>query len=256
VQVFAAICLCLLVMSCGSATFAQEEPKAAPTATTAASPSATQAPQAQAPDPEPVASQAPVIYISDFELDALRAVNTASAKENEAANSASGAPSDSRDMQKEPGPAEQARELVDMMSTALIKELRRAGYTVRRLRPGQARPNEGIGIKGIFAEPDEQNRLRRAVLGAFSPTGKMALFVGVSNLARPEQALYAPANLPSNEKVSETMPGAIITVSSYAPVARFDVPKNVTEKAVKDTAAAIAADLTALLSANLTALTQ
>jgi len=48
----------------------------------------------------------------------------------------------------------------------------------------------------------------------------------------------------------------VITVSSYAPVAKFDIEKNTTEKAVKDTATGIVADLSALLGANVVALTQ
>jgi hypothetical protein len=48
----------------------------------------------------------------------------------------------------------------------------------------------------------------------------------------------------------------VITVSSYAPVAKFDIEKNTTEKAVRDTATGIVADLNALLSANIVALTQ
>ena len=69
------------------------------------------------------------------------------------------------------------------MAITLIADLKHAGYSVHRLRPEDSRPTDGIRISGIFAEPDPQNRLRRAVMGTFSPDGKMSLFVGISNLA-------------------------------------------------------------------------
>jgi hypothetical protein len=83
------------------------------------------------------------------------------------------------------------------------------------------------------------------VMGTFSPDGKMSLFVGISNLERPEQAIYAAA-----EPGGANRAGAVITVSSYAPVARFEIGKATTEKAVRDTAAGIVTDLNALLTAN------
>jgi hypothetical protein len=116
------------------------------------------------------------------------------------------------------------------------------------LRPEDSRPSDGIRISGIFAEPDPQNRLRRAVMGTFSPEGKMSLFVGITNLARPDQAIYAAA-----EPGGANRAGSVITVSSYAPVARFEIGKTTTEKAVRDTAAGIVADLNALLRSNIVA---
>jgi hypothetical protein len=185
-----------------------------------------------------------IVYVSDFELDAM------GGKEQKSPPAGTSTPAAAPDAKKEDGPAEQASKLVDFMSTTLVKELEKAGYTARRLRPGEARPPEGVGIHGVFAEPDEQNRLRRAVVGDGPSVGKMELFVGVSNLARPEQALYAVA-----DPKSENKPGAVITVSSYAPVAKFEMEKNATEKTVKDTASTIVADLTLLLNANIAAVT-
>jgi hypothetical protein len=211
----------------------QEEPKAA--AAAPADPQRTEAANASGK----------TVYVSDFDLDVLNAKDDKSAPPSSAA-----APTDTK--KDEEGAAEQARELVNVMSSTLVKELEKAGYTARRLRPGEARPTEGLRIEGVFAETDEQNRLRRAVIGAISGSGKMQLFVGVSNLARPEQTLYAFAD----PKGGDNKPGSVITVSSYAPVAKFEMPKSVTEKDVKDTAAAVAADLTVLLNANIAALTQ
>ncbi len=189
-----------------------------------------------------------IVYVSDFELDAVEA----NGKLQKSVPAAPPSAATQFDPKREQGPVEQAGRLVDFMSTTLVKELERAGFSAHRLRPGDTRPTDGIRISGIFGEPDGQNRLRRAVVGTISGDGKMSLFVGISNLSRPEQAFYAAAE-PSG---SDNKAGAVITVSSYAPVAKFEIEKSTTEKAVKDTATVIVADLSALLGANIVALTQ
>ena len=231
-RAFPCISLVLAIVSCPCASWAQEDTK----------PAAAIAAQQQAADAPP--SKSKIVYVSDFELDAVNG------KDPKSPPSGNAAPAGPADAKKEDSPAQQARKLVDYMSITLVKELEKAGYPARRLRPGEARPEEGVGIRGVFAEPDERNRLRKAVVGEVASVGKMELFVGVSNLARPEQALYAVADPKGDDK-----PGAVITVSSYAPVAKFEMEKNATEKTVKDTASAIVADLTVLLNANIAALT-
>jgi hypothetical protein len=233
VRVFRLVSLVLLILSLPSASPAQEDTKPAAAAAR------------QTADAAPAKSG--IVYVSDFELD------VPSGKEEKSASARTPAPAGAADAKgtdakKEEGPAEQASKLVDFMSITLVKELEKAGYTARRLRPGEARPAQGVEIRGVFAEPDEQNRLRRAVIGDGPSVGKIELFVGVSNLARPEQALYAVA-----DPKSENKPGAVITVSSYAPVAKFEMEKNATEKTVKDTASTIVVDLTLLLNANIAA---
>jgi hypothetical protein len=153
---------------------------------------------------------------------------------------------------KQETPAERASRFVDYVSATLVKELEKEGYIARRLRAGESRPNEGLKISGVFAEPDEQNRLRRAVIGGGPGVGLMALFVSIGNLARPDQPLYAVVD----PKTAGNNVGPVITVSAYAPVARFEMPKMVTEKAVHDTASSIVTDLTQLLRGNVAALTR
>ena len=187
-----------------------------------------------------------IIYVTDFELDAVD--GEGKLKKDVPAVSVTNPSPSQQQMREEDQAAEQAGRLIDFMAITLIKELKRAGYSAQRLRPEDSRPTDGIRISGIFAEPDPQNRLRRAVMGTFSPDGKMSLFVGISNLEKPEQAIYAAA-----EQGGANRAGAVITVSSYAPVARFEIGKSTTEKAVRDTAAGIVADLNALLNANVIA---
>ena len=192
------------------------------------------------------ADRTKIVYVSDFELDAVD--GQGKLRKSVPAVSVTN-PSPSPEQLREEGvAAEQAGRLVDFMAITLIKELQRAGYSAHRLQPEDSRPTDGLRISGIFAEPDPQNRLRRAVMGTFLPDGKMSLFVGISNLERPEQAIYAAA-----EPGGASRAGSVITVSSYAPVARFELGKAATEKAVRDTAAGIVADLNALLSSNVIA---
>jgi hypothetical protein len=249
-RLFAMVSLAALTLAFGAAGgAAQEETKAAlaeQSSQQVAQQSAQQTapPQTVAPAPD----KSKIVYVSDFELDAVNA--DGKLEKSVPAIPPSAAPQ--FDPKREQGPVEQAGRLVDFMSTALVKELEKAGYTAHRLRPGETRPSDGIRISGIFGEPDEQNRLRRAVIGTITGDGKMSLFVGIGNLARPDQALYEGADPTS----SENKAGTIITVSAYAPVAKFEIEKNTTEKAVKDTAEGIVADLSALLTANVVALTQ
>jgi hypothetical protein len=199
----------------------------------------------------PNAAPGKIVYVSDFELDSVAVRDDKNAQANGASTATPG--SQDNATKKEEGPAEQARRMVDLLSVTVVKELVRAGYTAERLRDGQAVPAQGVAIRGIFAEPDAQNRLRRAVIGQGAIGAKMELFVGVSNLARRPQKLYEPADSTNSDS---SKVGALITVSSYAPVAKFDVEKNTTEKSIRDTASAIVTDLTALLNANLAALDQ
>ena len=244
-RLFAMVSLAALTLAFGAVGgAAQEETKAA-----LAEQSSQQVAQQPAQQPaHPAPDKSKIVYVSDFELDAVNA--DGKLEKSVPAIPPSTAPQ--LDPKREQGPVEQAGRLVDFMSTALVKELEKAGYTAHRLRPGETRPSDGIRISGIFGEPDERNRLRRAVIGTITGDGKMSLFVGIGNLARPDQALYEGADPTS----SENKAGTIITVSAYAPVAKFEIEKNTTEKAVKDTAEGIVADLSALLTANVVALTQ
>src|ERR1700722_528486 len=249
-RLFALISLAALLLAFGAARGAAQEETKPALAEESSQQIAQQSAQQTAP-PQTVApapDKSKIVYVSDFELDAVNA--DGKLEKSVPAIPPSTAPQ--LDPKREQGPVEQAGRLVDFMSTTLVKELEKAGYTAHRLRPGETRPTDGIRISGIFGEPDEQNRLRRAVIGTITGDGKMSLFVGIGNLARPDQALYEGADPTS----SENKAGTIITVSAYAPVAKFEIEKNTTEKAVKDTAEGIVADLTALLTANVVALTQ
>ncbi len=88
-------------------------------------------------------------------------------------------------------PSAQARRLMDYFATTLVQTLQKKGFHAART-PG-SNPATGALIRGVFAEPDAMNRIRRALLGGGSPNARFLLYVGIFNLARQEQPLYQPA---------------------------------------------------------------
>lgn len=213
-------------------------------------------------------SSAMVVYVSDFELEVLSpkvprrsttrtstsptSSSTSSAPSTTQKNIPPGsspkkpAPAPTADSQPDETPAEQADKLVNIMAENLVTALEKAGFKVKRLRAGQALPAEGLRIHGVFAEPDEQNRVRRLLVGSDPTTPKMLLYVGVNNLSRPQQPLYELANPSSNDAKH----GPVITVTSYSPAVRFEMDRNAADDDFKKVASEIVADLNALLIAN------
>src|ERR1700732_4264730 len=109
-RVFPCVALVLAIVSCPFASKAQEDTKSA----------AAIAVEQQTADAPP--SKSKVVYVSDFELDAV------SGKEQKTPPAGNTAPATQPDAKKEDTPAEQARKLVDFMSITLVKELEKAGY--------------------------------------------------------------------------------------------------------------------------------
>jgi hypothetical protein len=173
----------------------------------------------------------PPVYVFDFEIDVVPA-NPVSKPEED--------------------PHRQASRLVELMSTKVVAALQKAGYTAARMHEGDARPDTGVGIRGLFAEVDSENHWRRAVIRTTTDSGKIEALVVVSNLAKPEQALYEVAQLPGNEPG----PGAVITLSPYVPLTKYDLSKDAKEEAFPQIASRIVKDLTDLLQRNPAAIPQ
>jgi hypothetical protein len=180
-------------------------------------------------------SAKPTVYVSDFEIDVV------------ASESGNGT-----DAAAQADPRILASRLVELMSTKLVAALRKAGYTAVRMRAGAARPDSGVWIRGLFAEIDSENHWRRAVIRTATDSGKMQALVSVANLAKPDQALYEIANVPGNEN----KPGAMITLSPYVPLMKFDLRKDANEDVFKSIAPRIVSDLTTLLNTNPAAMSQ
>ena len=142
-------------------------------------------------------------------------------------------------------PSVQARRLMDFFAATLVQSFQKAGYNAAR-RQGNVNSPKGVLLRGIFAEADTRNRIRRALLGGGSPSAKLLLYVGTFNLARPDQPLYEQAL----QQYPESRYGPIITVNNYIPMVRFELSKNPTEDEVRRICNQIVQNLGALLKAN------
>jgi hypothetical protein len=147
-------------------------------------------------------------------------------------------------------PSVRARRLMDFFATTLVETLQKGGYMARRARGGTSA--KGALIRGVFAEPDEQNRIRRTLLGGTSVKSRFFLYVGIFNQSRPDQPLYQLAA----EQPGGSQYGPVIMLNSYLPLAKYELDKNPTEEDVRKICAQIAASLTALLGANPNAFAQ
>lgn len=141
-------------------------------------------------------------------------------------------------------PSVQARRLTDFFAATLVETLQKSGYTARRAR-GATLP-KGALLRGVFAEPDQKNRIRRTLLGGTSVNSRLFLYVGIFNLARPDQPLYQLAA----EQPGGNQFGPVITLNNYIPLAKYELDRNPTEEDVRKVCAQITASLTTLLAAN------
>lgn len=251
-----------------------------------ATPAAAQQAPAGSNSPEPLSlavppapADAPVIYVSDFDLDVVQrkpspkpgAKRASSRRSNppSTSRSSSGVPrtgpspaseatssqntdADASDSTKEDTPAEQANTLVKAVSENIIRALTEAGFDARRLDANAQLPKTGVRIRGVFAEADEMNRARRLLVGGEPTGGNLILFVGVNNLKSPEQPLYLLADPPANDPRH----GPVITVTSYAPAARYEMSRDPSGEELQKISEQIAADLSAVVSANRLTLSQ
>jgi Domain of unknown function (DUF4410) len=214
-------------------------------------------------------TNSPIIYVSDFDLDIVyrkptprpaprnvppsahggNASSTAGSTKTTPSSSSRSNSSRSNpasDSSTEMTPADRANALVNAVSESILRALQQAGYAAQRLPAGAPLPKLGVRLRGVFAEADERNRARRLLVGGEPVAPNMILFVGVNNLSRPEQPLYLLADPP----IPDPRHGPVITVTSYAPAARFELSREPSDEELRKISTQIAADLTALLSAN------
>src|SRR5713101_3840237 len=93
----------------------------------------------------PTAGPKPTVYVSDFQIDVLP-------------------PSGPSVQKPQDDPQKLANRVVELMSTKLVIALQKAGYSATRMRAGDARPDRGVQIRGLFAEVDNENHWRRAII--------------------------------------------------------------------------------------------
>ena len=187
------------------------------------------------------------VYVSDFELNSVPVTPKPKTPPSAALKAKPSAPLVYEDTDQ---PSAQARRLTDFFAMTLVQALSKKGFSATRLT--SSGPQSGAQIRGVFAEPDTLNRIRRALLGSGAPNARFLLYVGIFNLGRQAQPLYLPAAI---QQASNDY-GPIITLNNYIPLAKYEVDKNPTEDDVQKICNQIAANLATLLASNPNAFTQ
>ncbi|MBN3762075.1 DUF4410 domain-containing protein [Burkholderia sp. Ac-20365] len=176
---------------------------------------------------------APVVYVSDFELDAANITPDQSrlSRARRLAGDLSPLHLTQQDPQKK------ARQLVAQMSDTLVADLKREGIDARRL-PGDApSPAQGWLVRGVFVSVDEGNRVRRAVVGFGAGQGRIELAIAIDPLPNDAPApLYQTVEGQSDRH----MPGAIVKLNPYAAAARYVMAGNDQQADIKQVASQVA----------------
>jgi hypothetical protein len=182
------------------------------------------------------ATQGMAVYVADFELSAAPA-------------STSDRPSPPDKDKPDQGLQLRSRQIQEYFAETLVNTLRKQGYSSSRK---QDLPAKGILLQGVFAESDQKNRIRPALLGSGSQGTKLLLYVGVFDQKSVNQPLYKEA------PVQEPDPnyGPVITLNAYIPMAKYEIAKDAGEEDIRQICQQIAADVTALLQRNPAAVAQ
>ncbi len=185
-----------------------------------------------AADNAPFAAPAPVVYVSDFELDAA----------NVAPDSGPGQrlrrlrgllPSGPGPMGQDQNPQEHAKHIVDEMAEALTADLKKGGVDARRGAPGQPLPTVGWQVRGVFLSVDDGNRLRRAMVGFGAGQNSIQVAVSCDSLGKAD---LPPLYEAVEEAGSKDMPGAVIKLNPYVIAAKFVISRGDEKKTIKKTA--------------------
>jgi hypothetical protein len=136
-------------------------------------------------------------------------------------------------------PESRARQLVNLMSTSLVKDLSKAGFSAARLQTGAAMPSAGWLVRGVYTEVQEGNRLQRSLIGFGQGATEVQVVTDVYNLSQgPPKPLYELATEATSAKAPGA--GAAIALNPYAAAARFVMSRQDIEKNVRETASKIA----------------
>lgn len=204
--------------------------------------------QGHAQDP---ATNSTPVFVSDFELSALATIPGSVPATPDPSKKPPPKDAPPAVFEASDNPSIQARRLTDFFAITLVQSLKKAGFTASR-QQSDSGSGAGVLLRGVFAESDALNRIRRAMLGGGVPGAKLLLYVGTFNLARPDQPLYQPATVQN----TDVRYGPVITLNNYIPLARFEMSKNPTEDDVRKICTQIAHNLGALLKTNPAAVSQ
>lgn len=198
-----------------------------------------------AADSAPFAVPAPVVYVSDFDLDVAN-VTPDSGPGQRLRRLRGLLPSGPGPMGQDKNPQDHATHIVNEMADALTADLKKGGVDARRLAPGQPLPAVGWQVRGVFLSVDEGNRLRRAMVGFGAGQDNIQVAVSCDSLGAAD---LPPLYQAVEEADSKKMPGAAIKLNPYVIAAKFVMASGDEKKTIKKTAQEISDAVVAKLHA-------
>jgi hypothetical protein len=194
-----------------------------------------------APGPAP---GAPLVYVTDFELDAANVKQDSNPVES--VRPLGGLLP--RPFQRHKDPQQQAQQIVTKLADALVNDLRAKGLDARRFPNGTPLPAQGWLVRGVFLSVDEGNSMRRAVVGFGAGASQIELAVAVDNLAaQAPQPLYQVIDSESSH--AKPGAGAAIALNPYVAAAKFVLSRADDRKSVDRAAAEVADSVAARVKA-------
>jgi Domain of unknown function (DUF4410) len=170
-----------------------------------------------AADSPPFEAPPPVVYVSDFELDAAN-VKPDSGPGQRIRRLRGLLPSSPGPMGNDRSPQDHAKDIVNEMADALTVDLNKGGVDARRIAPGQPLPPAGWQIRGVFMSVDDGNRLRRAMVGFGAGQNDIQVAVSCDSLATAD---LPPLYQVVEEADSKDKPGAMIKLNPYVIAVKF-----------------------------------
>lgn len=182
-----------------------------------------------------------IIYVSDFDLDAANVK-----AEHGLLPAPPKLPGLGEILPPLPGmakdPQKLARSLVDEMSTALVKDLTRAGLNARRLKIHESVPTAGWLVRGVFTEVNQGNQLHRAVIGFGLGKTDLQVLVDINDLSQgAPKRFYEMSTMADSGKAPGAGPTIVLGPAGGA--ARFVIAGKDLDRNVTQTASKIAAEV-------------
>jgi hypothetical protein len=136
-------------------------------------------------------------------------------------------------------PRQLAHELVDSMSTSLVRDLTKAGFSAKRLAQGEKPPASGWLVRGVFTDVNQGNQLHRAVIGFGLGKTDLQVLVDFADLSRgAPRPFYELRTAADSGKAPGAAPTIVLGPAGVA--ARFVIASGDLNRNVKQTAAQIA----------------
>ncbi len=139
-------------------------------------------------------------------------------------------------------PAARARQLVDLMSKELLKDLSKAGFNTVRQPPDAPLPAQGWLVRGAFTAVQEGNRVRRSMIGMGQGQTDIQVLSCVHDLSQgaPKPLYEIATDANSGEKIGAA---PTLALGPYGAAVHFVKAGKDLEKNVKQTASQIAAQV-------------